>query len=234
MFPSPLRSISVGVGFPLRARLELLDGYMAPPAAAIGGCMTKRQRRFDDADFDFGDRQGRSPGVGTIFLATALGVGIGLLAAPDAGLKTRRRLRKRLETLGEDLGEGFEEMQGLSGRARERMRERLSRMKKRGEDTWEGLEDRWHGEDEDEGSGAFGAVLAVAAGIAATYFLTSDQAAPARSRVRETAETVRRQASGRWEQYQQHRHESRGNGQPGGSGETRSGAIPSDESPQSS
>jgi hypothetical protein len=45
--------------------------------------MTKRQRRFDDADFDFGDR--RSAGVGTIFLATALGVGIGLLAAPAGG-----------------------------------------------------------------------------------------------------------------------------------------------------
>ena len=195
--------------------------------------MTKRQRRFDDADFDFGDRRGA--GVGTIFLATALGVGIGLLAAPDAGLKTRRRLRKRLETLGGDLGEGLEEMQGLSGRARERMRERLSRMKKRGEDAWEDLEDRWHGEEEEEDdSGAFGAVIALAAGVAATYFLTSDRAGPARSRVRETAESVRRQATGRWERYQQHRHETRGNGQPGGSDETRSSAIPSDESPQAS
>jgi gas vesicle protein len=195
--------------------------------------MTKRQRRFDDADFDFGDRR-RGAGVGTIFLATALGVGIGLLAAPDAGLKTRRRLRKRLETLGGDLGEGLEEMQGLSGRARDRMRERLSRVRKRGEDAWEDLEDRWHGEEEEDDSGAFGAVLAVAAGIAATYLLTSDRAGPARSRVRETAESVRRKATDRWEQFQQHRHEARGNGQPGSSGETRSSAIPSDESPQAS
>jgi len=196
--------------------------------------MTKRQRRFDDADFDFGDSR-RGAGVGTIFLATALGVGIGLLAAPDAGLKTRRRLRKRFETLSGDLGEGLEEMQGLSGRARERMRERLSRMKKRGEDTWEDLESRWHGEEEEEDdSGAFGAVLALAAGVAATYFLTSDRAGPARSRVRETADSVRRRATDRWEQYQQHRQEARGNGQPGGSGETRSSAIPSDESPQAS
>ena len=196
--------------------------------------MTKKQRRFDDADFDFGDRQGRGSGIGTIFLATALGVGIGLLAAPEAGLKTRRRLRKRLETLGEDLGEGLEEMQGLSGRARERMRERLSRMRKHGEDAWGELEDRWHGEEEEEDSNAFGAVLAVAAGLAATYFLTSDRAAPARSRVRDTAESVRRQATDRWEQFQQHRHDARANGQPGGAGETRSGAVPSDESPQAS
>jgi gas vesicle protein len=194
--------------------------------------MTKRQRRFDDADFDFGDRR-RGAGVGTIFLATALGVGIGLLAAPDAGLKTRRRLRKRLESLSGDLGDGLEEVQGLSGRARERMRERLSHMRKRGEDAWEGLEDRWHGEEEEDSS-PLGAVLAVAAGIAATYLFTSDRAAPARSRVRETAESVRRQATNRWEQYQQQRHEARGNGQPGGAGETRSGAIPSDESPQTS
>jgi gas vesicle protein len=194
--------------------------------------MTRRQRRFDDADFDFGDRRGRSSGVGTILLATALGVGIGLLAAPDTGVKTRRRLRKRLETLGEDLGGGLEEMQGLSGRARERMRERLAQMRKRGEDAWEDLEHRWHAEEEeeDDDSGALGAALAVAAGIAATYFLTSDRAAPARSRVKETAESMRREARHRWEEYQQHRHEAKGNGQTG-AGETRSTAIPSDESP---
>jgi gas vesicle protein len=196
--------------------------------------MTKRQRRFDDADFDFDERRGPAAGVGTIFLATALGVGIGLLAAPDTGVRTRRRLRKRLETLGEDLGEGIEGMQGMSGRARERMRERLARVRKRGADAWEDLEGRWHGEEEEEDSGPLGAVLAIAAGVAATYFLTSDRAAPARSRVRETAQTVRREATNRWERYQQQRHE-RTNGQPGGTeGETRSGAIPSDETPQGS
>jgi gas vesicle protein len=192
--------------------------------------MTRRQRRFDDADFDFGDRRGTAAGVGTIFLATALGVGIGLLAAPDTGVRTRRRLRRRLETLGEDLGGGIEGMQGLSGRARERVRERLSSMRKRGADAWDDLEERWHGEEEED-SGALGAVLAIAAGVAATYFLTSERAAPARSRVRETADQVRREATNRWERYQQHRHE-RANGQPGSAGETRSGAIPSDETPQ--
>jgi hypothetical protein len=198
--------------------------------------MTKRQRRFDDADFDFGERRGTAAGVGTIFLATALGVGIGLLAAPDTGVRTRRRLRKRLETLGDDLGEGIEGVQGMSGRARERMRDRLARMRKRGTEAWEGLEERWHGEEEEEDdSNALGAVLAIAAGVAATYLLTSERAAPARTRVRETAETVRREATNRWERYQQQRQE-RHNGQPGGAGgapgETRSGAAPSDESPQ--
>lgn len=196
--------------------------------------MTRRQRRFDDADFDFGGRRGTAGGVGTIFLATALGVGIGLLAAPDTGVRTRRRLRKRLETLGDDIGGGIEGVQGMSGRARERMRERLAQVRKRGSDAWEDLEERWHGEEEEEDSSALGAVLAIAAGVAATYFLTSDRAAPARSRVRETADTVRREATNRWERYQQHRHE-RSNGQPGSrDDETSSDAIPSDESPQAS
>jgi hypothetical protein len=45
---------------------------------------------------------------------------------------------------------------------------------------------------------------------------------------------VRREATNRWERYQQERHE-RSNGQPGsGADETGSGAIPSDESPQAS
>jgi gas vesicle protein len=193
--------------------------------------MTRRQRRFDDSDFDFSGRRGTAAGVSTIFLATALGVGIGLLAAPDTGIRTRRRLRKRLETLGDDIGGGIEEVQGLSGRARERMRERLARVRQRGADAWEDLEGRWHGEeDEEEDSGALGAVLAIAAGVAATYFFTSDRAAHARTRVRETAETVRREATNRWERYQQQRHE-RSNGQPD-AGETQSGAIPSDETPQ--
>ena len=206
------------------------------PTAALGGFMTRRQRRFDDADFEFGDRRSTAAGVGTIFLATALGVGIGLLAAPDTGVRTRRRLRKRIETLGEDIGGSIEGVQGLSGRARERMRERIAQMRKRGSDALEDLEERWHGEDdEEEDSGALGAALAIAAGVAATYFLTSDRAAPARTRVRETAETVRRGATDRWERYQQQRHE-RANGQPGTAadpGESRPG-TPSDESPPAS
>ncbi len=71
----------------------------------------------------------------------------------------------------------------------------------------------------------------MAAGVAATYFLTSDRAAPARTRVRETADTVRRRATDRWEQFQQQRHDPKANGHSGPD-ETRSGAIPSDESPQ--
>ena len=72
--------------------------------------MSRHQRRFDDVEFDLGGRS-RSGGVGTVVLATVLGVGIGMLAAPDTGLKTRRRLRRRLSELGEGLEGGIGEIQ---------------------------------------------------------------------------------------------------------------------------
>jgi gas vesicle protein len=170
-------------------------------------------------------------------LVAALGVGIGLLAAPEAGAKTRKRLRRKLAALGEDLGEGLEEVQELggrarelggrarelSGRARDRMRERLASIRRR-EAELDAVEDD---EDEGEESGALGTVLAMAAGAAATYFLASERAAPARTRVRETAETVRRKASDRWERYQQ----SRANGY---ADETAEGDAPSDDTPRGS
>lgn len=167
--------------------------------------------------------------VGSLLLATALGVGIGMLAAPETGTKTRRRLRRRLETLGADLGEGLEGVQELGGRARDRMRERLAALRQRQRELEEDFfEDEDEEQEEDEGTGAASTLLALAAGAAATYFLASERAAPARTRVRETAETVRRKAADRWERYQQ----SRGNGfTERRAGETAGGIPTSDEPP---
>ncbi len=194
--------------------------------------MSRHQRRFDDVEFDLGGRS-RSGGMSAIVLATALGVGIGMLAAPDTGPKTRRRLRRRLSELGEGLEEGLGEIQERGGKAREVMRDRLAKAKKRGAEAWEDLEERLGAEEEDEeGSGALSTALAIAAGIAATYFLTSDRAAPARSRVRETAENVRREATDRWQRYQSRRREA-DNGHTGtGTGEPHSATIPIEEDPR--
>ncbi len=195
--------------------------------------MSRHQRRFDDVEFDLGGRS-RSGGVGTVVLATVLGVGIGMLAAPDTGLKTRRRLRRRLSELGEGLEGGIGEIQERGGRAREVVRDRLARAKQRGAEAWEDLEERFAEDEEDEGSGALSTALAIAAGVAATYFLTSDRAAPARSRVRQTAETVRREATDRWERYQSRRREA-DNGHAAtdtGSGEASSTTIPTEEGPR--
>jgi len=186
-------------------------------------------RDFDRFDEGHPARRRAGAGAGALLLVAAVGVGIGLLSAPETGVKTRHRLRRRLATLGADLGEGLEGMQELSGRARNRMRDRLAAMRRREQELEEDLLGDEDEEEEDSGSGALGTALAIAVGAAATYFLASERAAPARTRVRETAETVRRKATDRWERFQQ----SRGNGF--GRGETFSsetpGGIPASDEP---
>ena len=155
--------------------------------------------------------------LGTLFFATVLGVGVGLLAAPRAGTETRRALRKRLAALGEDFEEELEELRERGGRARDVMSDRTGKLRKRGkkiyDDAAEQLEDL-RGElesDDDDGSSTFATVLAAGAGVAAiAYLLTSERAAPARERVREAAATVRDEAEARWDRF----NERRGNGHP--------------------
>jgi gas vesicle protein len=176
--------------------------------------MSRHQRRFDDSADWSAARRGSGSSASGLILATALGVGIGLLAAPQPGVKTRKRLRKQIAALTAELSEGLGEAQELSGKAREGVRERLARLRRRGSEAYEDLEERLSAlreeeEDEDESS-ALGTMLAVAAGVAATYFLTSERAGPARTKVRETAETVRREAADRWDRFQ---HRTGPNGQ---------------------
>jgi gas vesicle protein len=231
--------------------------------------MTSHNRRIDDLP---GPRrsEGRRPAatIGTVLFATALGVGLGLLAAPEPGVQTRKRLKKRLSELSGDLGEGFAEAQEISGRARKRVRKRLaqlnedlgealeeaqelggkarksardglSRLRKKGEEVLEEAQDRyseWEEEEEDEDSGVFGTIFAVAAGIATTYFLTSDRTATARTKVKEAAETVRQRATDEWDRFQ-HRTGANGHSSPStGSSRSETGAsvFPSDNAPQAS
>ena len=70
------------------------------------------------------------------FLATLLGVGIGLLAAPQPGSKTRKLLLKRLAALSEGVGEGLEDVEKVSSKARKRAKERLAKLRENAEDEW--------------------------------------------------------------------------------------------------
>jgi len=178
-----------------------------------------------------GSREGGH--LGTMLLATVLGVGVGLLAAPQPGARTRSQLRKRLAAMGEDIGEEIDHLEERSRPLRHAVRNRAEELQRRGrkkyEETLEELEDfEDEAEEEDEGSGVLATVLTVGAGLAAAYFLTSDRAAPARERVREAAATVRDEAEARWSKFQRRR----GNGHP----TTESGARidPADSAPQTS
>lgn len=180
---------------------------------------------------------GRGGQVSTLLLATVLGVGVGLLAAPRPGTDTRRALRKRLATARHDIGEGLEDLEERSRPARRAMKARAGQLRQRGrkkyEEALDDLED-YEGdlEDDEEGeeeSGGFGTVLAIGAGLAAAAFLmTSERAAPARERVREAAATVRDEAEARWDRYQSRR----GNGHPSTESGTR--IDPADSAPQAS
>ena len=168
-----------------------------------------------------GERRAKGGHVGSLFLATVLGVGVGLLAAPQAGTKTRRALRRRIAALGEDFGDELEELEERRGRMGRAVRERAEQLRRRGRKTWEkasaALEDLDEDEDEldeeledeEEDSSALPAVLSVAAGLAAAaWLLTSERAAPTRERVREAAATVRDEAEARWDRFQHRRSET--------------------------
>jgi len=184
----------------------------------------------------------RGPGAGSLLMAALLGVGIGLLAAPQPGTKTRKLLLKRLAALGEGMGDGLEDVQDVGSKARKRVKQRLEKLREDAGDEWEDVEERWKkakhrirdlefGEEED--SGAFGKLLALAAGLAATYFLTSERTATARDRVQDVAADVGRRATDQWDRFQRGGLRGRQESKEGRS-ETRAGSSPSDEAPQAS
>ena len=197
--------------------------------------MTEQRRRTDAIDPWPSSGNDRGSGhLGALFLATIVGVGVGLLAAPQPGTNTRRALRKRLATVGEDLGEELGHLEERSRPLRRAVRGRAEELGRRGKKKYdetleqlEELKDEFM-EEEDEGSGVLGTMLTVGAGLAAAYFLTSDRAAPARERVREAAATVRDEAETRWDRFQSRR----GNGQPTSESGTRTDPV--DSAPQAS
>jgi hypothetical protein len=132
-------------------------------------------------------------------------------------------LRRRIASLGEDVGDELEELEERRGRVGRAVRQRAEQLRRRGRKTYEkarealedldeDYEDELDEEDEEEeDSGALPGVLAVAAGLAAAaWLLTSERAAPTRERVREAAATVRDEAEARWDRFQQRRTEASG------------------------
>jgi gas vesicle protein len=205
--------------------------------------MASQQRRSEDPlDSWFETRERGGPGAGSLLLATVLGVGIGLLAAPQPGIKTRKLLRKRLAALGEGVGEGLEEVQEASSKVGKRTKERLAKLRENAGEEWEDVEERWENaksrfrDDESDDSSPFGTILALAAGVAATYFMTSDRAAPVRTRVQGAASDVRRRASDQWDRFQRggFRQEREGVGTQEAKPESRAGMPPTGEDPQAS
>jgi gas vesicle protein len=165
--------------------------------------------------------------AGAIALAAVFGLGVGLLIAPQPGDQTRKQLRKRLAALGEDLEDGFEELEERSRPARKEIRKRAERLRERGEKVWEDLEDRLdrlEHRDEDHSTGLI-SLLTFVAGLGATYLMTSEQAAPARAKVRDAATHLRQRATDRWDRFQERRHANGGASQRGTQAESQTGGA---------
>jgi gas vesicle protein len=211
--------------------------------------MISQQRRIDDPVDPWSAGGSRAGNSSSLLLATLLGVGIGLLAAPQPGSKTRKLLRERLATLGEGMGESLEEVQEASSKARKQAKKRLEKLR---EDAGDGLEDmgeRWQKaktrirdldlSESDDDSSPLASLLALAAGVAATYFLTSERAGSVRSRVQDAAADVRRRATDaaadvrrratdQWDKFQRGGFKSDTQGT-----ESRTASTPPDEVPPS-
>jgi hypothetical protein len=206
--------------------------------------ITQGRRINDPSDPWTSERSGKGgPGAGALVLATLLGVGVGLLVAPQPGTKTRKQLLKRLAAVGEGVGEGVEDVQELGSKAGKRAKQRLAKLREDAGEEWEDVGDRWEkarsklrdlelGEQED--SGAFGKLVAIAASLAATYFLTSERTATARHKVQDVAADVSRRATDQWDRFQ--RGGTRARRERSDSGESRSETrtASSDEAPQAS
>ena len=173
-----------------------------------------------DELFDIESRSsgGHTAGIaGAIALAAVVGLGVGLLAAPQTGERTRKALRSRLASLGEDLEEGLEDLEERSRPARKHLRKSAGRLRDRGGKMIEDLEERLErleGHD-DSGSNGIVSLLTFAAGLAATYLITSEQTAPTRAKVRDAATDIRRRATDRWDRFQERRHSNGGASAPG-------------------
>lgn len=207
--------------------------------------ITQGRRITDPTDPWSAERSGRGgPGAGTLLFATLLGLGVGLLAAPQPGTKTRKQLLKRLAALGEGVGGGLEDVQELSSKARKRAKQRLARLREEAGEEWEDVEDRWEKAKsrlhdleltERDDSSAFGKLFAIVASLAATYFLTSERTAPARHRVQDVAADVSRRATDQWDRFQRGGTRARQEkGDRESRSETRTGSTSSDEAPQAS
>lgn len=207
--------------------------------------ISQHRRLSDQVDPEFVIR-GQGSGTGSLLMATLLGVGIGLLAAPQPGSKTRKLLKKRLAALSEGVGEGLEEVQEAGSKARKRARERLARLREDAGEEWEEVGERlkkargrfrdFEEESDSDDSSPFGTLFAIATGLAATYLLTSDRAAPVRSRMQDAASDMRRRATDQWDRFQRGgtRQGREDLGSQPGQPESRAGTTPGSDAPQAS
>ena len=149
---------------------------------------TDTPRGSESADRERGI--GLGVGMGALLFATACGVTVGLLAAPEAGSRTRKRLRKRVASLRGNVREGWDDVQDRWNAAQSRVA-----------DLEERVERLAHREGDSNGGGIATITLGLAAGAGLAYLLMADDAEPVRSKAQQMASELRQRATDRWQQF---------------------------------
>ena len=167
--------------------------------------MKRRQDEFDSFTYT-GEGPARSgAGVGTIVLAAAVGAGIALLFAPEKGDKTRKRLKKRLRSL--ELGERARGIGDTVGGSAAAGLDYIGTKGRRGLELGQDVYGRTRGRkrrkarrEESSNAGLY-ATVGTIAGAALTAWLAPDTTRRAGAWVGETFDSLRADASTRWQEH---------------------------------
>ena len=134
------------------------------------------------------------PGLGTIMLAAAVGAGVALLLATDAGRDTRQRVARKVRDL--ELGERMEQLGSVASERFAGVRDR-ARSRHRG-----GRRRRPAPRADSRGdNGALYAALGTVAGAAIAALLTPQGGRETREWIGHTIDDLRNNASLRWREH---------------------------------
>jgi gas vesicle protein len=156
--------------------------------------------------------------IGAVLGALVAGAAVGVLTAPESGAGTRRRLRRGIADLsGARLRDHWDDLSTGLERRRERREQAavVERLEARIDELQEQLAEQAAAEEveiEETSGGGSASALGLAAGALLTWFLSSDQAEPARRRAREVAGQARERAGDEWERFKKKRGANRKTG----------------------
>ena len=154
---------------------------------------------YDLLDEPRAAREHGTAGIGAIALAAAVGAGVALLLATDAGRDTRKRMARKLSHL--ELGEHVERLGGAAA-------ERLAAARARGRGRSRGGRRRHHAlRSEPKENGALYAALGTVAGAALAALLTPQGGRETREWIGHTFDDLGNKASLRWREHRA-RHDS--------------------------
>jgi gas vesicle protein len=174
--------------------------------------MVKRQTDTDSFTLTEPGGSGTGSLVATAVVAAAVGAGVALLFAPEKGVKTRKRLGKRMRKL--ELAKQFDELE---------LGKRAAKMGSGAAGGWKQFrkESARHLDPDRGGSGMnkpLYALLGTLAGAAAAVLLAPDSGAETRERLGNKLRDMKDDASTRWQEHRAGRRGTAENGVDAGNG----------------